>query len=643
MLELIIYLVIGGALIALFAFLFIREGQREEQSRPQYAWEKAVEDYGDPTLLSLYRRAKTDEERLEIASFVNPELNSQSSEIKEEEELLEEAAEKKKSRRKRFGKKKNQEPEELPTEEPTDSIPEQEDTYLEHTTSYDRDDLTRLWGAATSVETNNDKAEVDTTTDTTTSEEEDNFSIKEILSAPAYNFWQEPAVEEQTEPTEEQPEPAEEQSPAIDNIIEPTSDDAETTNIDEEPAAETTEEIPSDQPSSFFAAEEITISDAAYAPAVANETADRVEEETPLSEAAEEAISPEIPETIAVEAEQDIVSEEAVTNEPEAITTDTDTAIAAEEAATEPVFIPKHLEEELCPVCGNPLEPDCAFCIICGTKVKELAEEPPVAATAEATIVEEEQPKAKRRFFGRKKAKAEEELAAAAAVAATTTAAQPDIFAEDPRANMSAPAAAPTCPVCGAELEPGFAYCIICGEAVGDAAPAAPEPEQQTPVAEPQSTAAQNEDFWSQPTNNNNQNAAPTTTANFQAAAPAANSTQTINPPAPDPDVVAAYRASTASAYAAAAAKGMVSDKDFVPPIKPAAHQEPAPVATQPAPKPAAPAASASTSGQPAVDYSAMTLQDILENVKALERRIMAEAEAANRNSMEADKKADQQ
>ena len=44
MLELIIYLVIGGALIALFAFIFIREGQREEQSRPHYAWETAVED-----------------------------------------------------------------------------------------------------------------------------------------------------------------------------------------------------------------------------------------------------------------------------------------------------------------------------------------------------------------------------------------------------------------------------------------------------------------------------------------------------------------------------------------------------------------------------------------------------------------------
>ena len=68
MLELIIYLVIGAALIALLAFLFVREGRRELESRPQYAWEKAVEDYGDPTLISLYRRAKTDEERLEIAN-----------------------------------------------------------------------------------------------------------------------------------------------------------------------------------------------------------------------------------------------------------------------------------------------------------------------------------------------------------------------------------------------------------------------------------------------------------------------------------------------------------------------------------------------------------------------------------------------
>lgn len=639
MLELIIYLVIGGALIALLAFLFIREGQREEQSRPQYAWEKAVEDYGDPTLISLYRRAKTDEERLEIASFVNPELNSQSAEVKAEEKLLDEEPKKKKGR-KRLGRKKAQE-EVFLVEEAAEELeaPAEENLYLEHTTSYNKGDLAQLWagvdndavtnGEATEglayAAANNtaaeDIADIAPTDDADTAKmqdadpkaEEDDFSIKEILSAPAYNFWQEPAVEDK-------PQPEKEPAFTAANIDQPpVIEEAPNANIDEEPflakEPELAEEpILAKEPE---LAEKIVLE---KEPDLAETTLADKETNIPVANAATAAMS-------AAEAAADeddfAVADAAYTPTSSIVEAETileaPAAVMEEEPAaafTEPVFIPKHLEEELCPVCGNPLEPDCAFCIICGTKVKDLpddnaAEQPPAELQPE---IPSEQPKSKRRLFGRKKAAADE-LADAAAVAATAatavnaaTATQPDIFAADPRAN-TVPQAVATCPVCGAELEPGFAYCIICGEAVATAS---------------------------------------TTTASATASAqPAASAATTPPTAAPNPDVVAAYRASTANAYAAAAAKGMLSDDAFVPPIQQAAYQPAAPAAPpqaeQPAAMPAATSQEQVIQEQTTVDYSAMTLQDILENVKALEKRILAEAEAANHNSAEQAPKAEQQ
>ena len=648
MLELIIYLVIGGALIALLAFLFIREGQREEQSRPQYAWEKAVEDYGDPTLISLYRRAKTDEERLEIASFVNPELNSQSAEVKAEEELLDEEP-KKKKRRKRLGRKKAQE-EAFLAEEAAEELeaPAEENPYLEHTTSYNKGDLAQLWAgvgndaaangessealayAADNAAAENiaksaatDDAAIAKAQNADQEAEENDFSIKEILSAPAYNFWQEPAVEDKPEPEEEPVFTAAdiEQTPVI--------EESPNANIDEEP---------------FIAKE----------PELAEETV--LAKEPELAEETVLAKKPDLAETTLADEETSIPvtnadaatmsAAEAAADEDDfavadAAYTPTSSEVAAEvitaapvmqeesaSAFTEPVFIPKHLEEELCPVCGNPLEPDCAFCIICGTKVKDLpddnaAQQQPAEPQPEIAA---EQPKGKRRLFGRKKAAADE-LADAAAVAATAataanaaTAAQPDIFADNPRAN-TAPQAVATCPVCGAELEPGFAYCIICGEAVATA--------NTTPP----------------PANAPAQPAAPTQQAT--SAQPAASAAATPLAAAPNPDVVAAYRASTANAYAAAAVKGMLSDDAFVPPIQQAAYQPAAsaapPQAEQPAATPAAASQEQVVQEQTTVDYSAMTLQDILENVKALEKRILAEAEAANHNNTEQAPKAEQQ
>ena len=147
------------------------------------------------------------------------------------------------------------------------------------------------------------------------------------------------------------------------------------------------------------------------------------------------------------------------------------------------------------------------------------------------------------------------------------------------------------------------------------------------------------------PANAPAQPAAPTQQAT--SAQPAASAAATPLAAAPNPDVVAAYRASTANAYAAAAVKGMLSDDAFVPPIQQAAYQPAAsaapPQAEQPAATPAAASQEQVVQEQTTVDYSAMTLQDILENVKALEKRILAEAEAANHNNTEQAPKAEQQ
>ena len=70
----VIYLVIGILAIILLLALFKKAGQKELAASPRYQWEKAVEEYGDPAIISLYQNAKSDEERAEIAAFVNSEL-----------------------------------------------------------------------------------------------------------------------------------------------------------------------------------------------------------------------------------------------------------------------------------------------------------------------------------------------------------------------------------------------------------------------------------------------------------------------------------------------------------------------------------------------------------------------------------------
>ena len=125
----------------------------------------------------------------------------------------------------------------------------------------------------------------------------------------------------------------------------------------------------------------------------------------------------------------------------------------------------------------------------------------------------------------------------------------------------------------------------------------------------------------------------------------------------PDPDVVAAYRASTANAYAAAAARGLWRESDKAKNAifeRAAANKD----SSQPAAEntetgksndnpaanvPNAPATATAENSfaakpqQPAdaVSENTISLEDILANVKALEERIFAEAAEADKSIQE--------
>ena len=79
MLNLVVYLAIGIAAILLLLFLFKKVGEKELAASPRLQWEKAVEEYGEPAIISLYQNAQTDEERAEIAAFVTNELAKMNS------------------------------------------------------------------------------------------------------------------------------------------------------------------------------------------------------------------------------------------------------------------------------------------------------------------------------------------------------------------------------------------------------------------------------------------------------------------------------------------------------------------------------------------------------------------------------------
>jgi|GEM_PF-6027285 len=69
MLQVIIYAVVGVAVVAALIAVFVRTGAREAASNPRRAEALLVERSGDPALINLYYKARSDAERAEIAGF----------------------------------------------------------------------------------------------------------------------------------------------------------------------------------------------------------------------------------------------------------------------------------------------------------------------------------------------------------------------------------------------------------------------------------------------------------------------------------------------------------------------------------------------------------------------------------------------
>ena len=69
MLHVIIYGAIGVAVVAVLVAVFIRTGEKEAAANPRRAEALLVERSGDPALINLYYKARSDEERAEIAGF----------------------------------------------------------------------------------------------------------------------------------------------------------------------------------------------------------------------------------------------------------------------------------------------------------------------------------------------------------------------------------------------------------------------------------------------------------------------------------------------------------------------------------------------------------------------------------------------
>ena len=159
----------------------------------------------------------------------------------------------------------------------------------------------------------------------------------------------------------------------------------------------------------------------------------------PLTEPGEEAPSPAQDPVAATDKEKEAAPSEALSATP---------AAPPEEAGqSAPAPSP------VCPHCGAETLPGCKFCIVCGLPLTEPAEEAPSPAQDPVEILT--------------KILAEENQNAAPDEAASVPASQPPTAEET---QLEAGTASPVCPHCGAQVPAGCVFCVICGKSL-EAAP----------------------------------------------------------------------------------------------------------------------------------------------------------------------------
>ncbi len=555
----IIYLVIGAAVVIALMVIFRKMGIAEEEASPARQWEKAVEAYGDPAIINLYQNAASDEERAEIAAFVNGELAKMNGGGQEEEPILPEEPVEEDTLGattvipdlQRIGledmaeQKAAEEPDTVIWQNETEQSGEgaaAEDIATEAAAA--QEVPADVEEAAAEVPPAEEAAAAANAVATEVTRRKEGVDLDSIMNAPAYNFWQEEVVVDQLKTDSLRDDVCRECGAKLEPnatfcVICGTRVQKDAPAPEEDHAADPME--------------------AAYIAAAPAEDAEESAENT-----------------------QDIPNDAAETPAAD---------FAAETAAV----------------------PDEAGEIMAATATEAAAEAEDIPAE-EPDVFAAKDDRKKLGFFGRLRAAREEAAAdaaaaasaAAAAEAAAAAAAEADAAAEEP-AEAEEPEQQ-ICPICGSAIQPEYTFCIICGHSLTE-----PVPEPQAPAAEtavPVSDAAE--------------------TAEVTAEAGEDPAGTAPAGPDGDPDAIAAYQASTANSFAAAAAKGLWQESEEAKSVlfdHSAAQNEEATAEAAEEPAEAEEETDAEEEGE--------SVEELLLRLHALEERVQEQAKAAGNNNEE--------
>ena len=389
LISFVIYLVIGALVVIALLAIFRKLGRQEQAASPQAQWEKAVAAYGDETIAKLYRNATSDQERAEIIAFINQEMN-QTGNAPEEAAVelpadtdddamgvttvipdfqriaLEDMA-------------MEEQPQEFQPEEPA---PEEavscasidfsemliEEEAPEEAVEEAADDIPEIIEEEI-IEAEEDipeEADEEKIIDEDDPAQTGNVNVNTLMSAPAYNFWQEDAINADEN---------EDKSGLCSRCgckLEPGAAFCVICGAKVGEAAE--EEKPVAEEFSFFSApiapkEEAPVEEA---PASEEELSEEAQEEAPKKFFG-----------LFGRKKEEAPAEETVAEETPVAETPAEEA-PAEEAPAE--------EQAVCPICGAPVEPDCTFCIICGTNLEQAAAEAEPEPVADPEPVAEPEP-----------------------------------------------------------------------------------------------------------------------------------------------------------------------------------------------------------------------------------------------------------